>query len=144
MALPPRRSTSPTTPFREPVIEAKVLAASIARIADELKGIDIQIYDVAETLRVADYFVVVTGNSRPHVKALYEEIHYRLKHAGERHARAEGLELGWWVLLDFGDVVVHLQQEEARSYYGLDSLYGDCAQLDWQAVETPALPAAAP
>lgn len=125
---------------RSPVIESHVLAASIARIADELKGQDIRIYDVAESLRVADYFVVVTGNSRPHVKALYEELHYRLKQAGERHARAEGLELGWWVLLDFGDVVVHLQQEEARAYYALDSLYGDCKQLDWANVATPALP----
>lgn len=75
------------------------------------------------------------------MKALYEEIHYRLKHAGERHARAEGLDLGWWVLLDFGDVVVHLQQEEARKYYSLDGLYGDCKQLDWTAVTTPPLPA---
>ncbi|MEZ6016370.1 MAG: ribosome silencing factor [Planctomycetota bacterium] len=114
----------------------------MARIADELKGIDIRVYDVDETLRIADYFIVITGNSRPHVKALYEEIHYRLKGIGERHARAEGLELGWWVLLDFGDVVVHLQQQEARAYYALDSLYGDCPTLDWPAVETPALPAA--
>ena len=43
-------------------------------------------------------------------------------------------------MLDFGDVVVHLQQEEARKYYGLDALYGDAAQLDWQAIETPPLP----
>jgi len=135
----PRRARS-TPLLRSSVIESKVLAASIARIADELKGADIRIYDVAQTLRVADYFVVITGNSRPHVKALYEEVHYRLKHAGERHARAEGLELGWWVLLDFGDVVVHLQQEEARRYYGLDTLYGDAQQLDWQGVETPPLP----
>lgn len=133
-------SLHPTLLDRSPAIDSKVLAASIARIADELKGLDIKIYDVSETLRVADYFVVVTGNSRPHVKALYEEIHYRLKHLGERHARAEGLELGWWVLLDFGDVVVHLQQEEARAYYALDALYGDCPQLAWQAIATPALP----
>ena len=98
-------------------------------------------YDVASTLGVADYFIVVTGNSRPHVKALYEEGHYRMKHAGERHARAEGVELGWWVLLDFGDVVVHVQQEEARQYYGLDDLYGDCTQLDWATVDIPELPA---
>ncbi len=96
---------------------------------------------MAETLRVADYFIVITGNSRPHVKALYEEIHYRMKHAGELHARAEGVDLGWWVLLDYGDVVVHIQQDEARNYYALDDLYGDCEKLKWESIETPELPA---
>lgn len=83
---------------------------------------------------------MITGTSRPHVKALYNEIHVRLKAAGERHSRAEGADLGWWVLLDFIDVVVHIQQPEAREYYALDTLYGDCPRLDWQSVALPELP----
>ena len=110
---------------------------------EEKKGVDLVVYDVAETIKVADYFVVVTGTSRPHVRAMYEDVHHRLKRLGERHSRAEGADLGWWVLIDYSDVVVHIQQDEARDYYGLDDLYGDCPKLDWQAVEvtdTGALP----
>ena len=89
---------------------------------------------------MADYFVLATGLSRPHVKAMYDEIHVRLKAAGERHLPAEGAGFGWWVLLDYGDVVVHLLQPEARQYYDLEHLYGDCPRLDWRAVELPELP----
>ena len=89
---------------------------------------------------MADYFIVATGTSRPHVKALYNELHVRLKAAGELHAKAEGLELCWWVLLDYADVVIHIQQSEAREYYGLDSLYADCSVLEWADEALPELP----
>jgi len=95
---------------------------------------------VADQIKVADYFVVATATARPHVKALYNELHVRLKAAGESHAKAEGLDMSWWVLLDYLDVVIHVQQKEAREYYGLDDLYGDCPQLDWQAESMPELP----
>lgn len=128
--------------LRSPVIDSKTLAATVAKIAEEKKGVDLAVYDVADTIKVADYFVVVTGTSRPHVRALYEDIHHRLKRLGEGHSRAEGADLGWWVLLDYSDVVVHIQQEEARGYYGLDDLYGDCDKLEWESIpvtETGAL-----
>lgn len=122
------------------MFESRELAAAAAHLADLKKGEDIRVLDVAEQIKVADYFVLVTATSRPHVKAVYNEIHVRLKAAGERHTRVEGLELAWWVLLDYGDVVVHVQQSEARDYYGLDELYGECAELDWRAVKLPELP----
>lgn len=84
--------------------------------------------------------MIVTAASRPQVKAIYNELHVRLKAAGEIHSKAEGLELGWWVLIDYVDVVVHILQPEAREYYGLDTLYSECGQLDWEAVELPELP----
>ncbi len=95
---------------------------------------------MAEQIKVADYFVIVTATSRPQVRAIYDELHVRLKAAGERHVKAEGLDLGWWVLLDYSDVVVHVQQEDAREYYGLDTLYQKCPQLNWHAVLLPELP----
>lgn len=94
--------------------------------------------DVAERLRVADYFLLVTGLNRNHVRALENELHARTKALGIRHYPAEGEGLCWWVVLDFGDVVVHLLQPEARAYYDLDRLYLDCPRLDWEAVELPA------
>lgn len=81
--------------------------------------------------------MVVSGLSRPHVKAIHSEIHARMKELGEQHSRAEGLDLGWWVLLDFSDVVVHILQPEARKYYDLDGLYGECPLLDYLAVPLP-------
>ena len=100
---------------------------------------DIRVYEVADQVKVADFFVVATGTSRPHVRGLYDELHVRLKAAGERHSRAEGAELGWWVLLDYGDVVIHLLQPEARDFYGLDTLYEECSLLDWASVPLPAV-----
>ena len=91
---------------------------------------------------MADYFVLVTATSRPHVKALYDELHVRLKAAGETHSRVEGADLGWWILLDYGDVVIHILQQDARDYYDLDRLYGECPELDWREVEVPPIPAA--
>jgi ribosome-associated protein len=84
--------------------------------------------------------VIVTGLSRPHVKAITNEMHVRLKAAGERHLPIEGGDLGWWVLLDYGDVVVHVLQPEAREYYDIDNLYADCPELDWHSVDLPDLP----
>ena len=84
--------------------------------------------------------MLVTGTSRPHVKALYDELHVRLKAAGETHTKAEGADLGWWILLDYVDVVVHILQPEAREYYELDHLYQGCQLLEWDQVELPELP----
>jgi len=122
------------------VIEALELAAAAAHLADLKKAEDIAVLELDGSNRIADYVVVATGRSRPQIKALYNELHTRLKAAGETHSRAEGVELGWWVLLDFGDVIVHLMQGEAREYYDMDSLYQDARPVDWRAVKLPDLP----
>jgi len=89
---------------------------------------------------IADYLVLANGMSRPQVKALYNELHSRLKAAGERHSRAEGTDVGWWILMDYGDVIVHLMQPEARDHYDLDGLYGDAREIDWRKLPLPPLP----
>lgn len=109
-------------------------------MADIKKGVDIKVYEVVDQLQVVDYFVVVTGLNRPHVKAIHQELHVRLKAAGETYRKAEGADACWWILLDYGDVVVHILQEEARDFYDLDQLYDQCPQEDWQKVEVPDLP----
>ena len=121
-------------------LDARLLAAAAARLADEKKGEDIVVIDVGDRLRVADYFVLVAGLNRPHVRALFDELHIRLKAAGQRHLPVQGGELAWWLLLDYGDVVVHILQPEAREYYELERLYQDCPRLDWREVEVPELP----
>jgi len=116
------------------------LAAAAAHLADQKKAEDIRVLELSGDNRIADYVVVACGRSRPQIKALYQELHTRLKAAGETHSRAEGVELGWWVLLDFGDVVVHLMQPEAREYYDIDGLYREAQEVDWRQVELPTLP----
>jgi ribosome-associated protein len=121
-------------------IESLQLAAAAASLADQKKAVDIRVLEFGAHHSVADYLVIATGLSRPQVKALYNELHARLKAAGERHSRAEGTDLGWWILMDYGDVVVHLMQPEAREYYDLDGLYGESREVDWKRVELPPLP----
>jgi len=81
-----------------------------------------------------DYFVVVSGQNRTHVRALQNEIHVQLKALGEQHKPIEGSELSWWVVLDYGDVAVHILQPEAREFYDIENLYSECPRLDWTTV----------
>lgn len=141
--LPP---DTPHSILGDSIIDAKQLAVAAARIADEKKGETIQVIEVGDQLKVADFFVIVSGTSRAHVKALYNELHVRLKAGGHQHLRPEGVELGWWVVLDYGDVVVHVLQPEARVYYDIERLYADCPRVDvdaepaFELPEAPAVP----
>lgn len=74
------------------------------------------------------------------MKAIYQDIHVQLKAQGFQHGRAEGGDLGWWVLLDYGSVVVHIMQPEARTYYDIEALYGDAPEVDWESIDVPGLP----
>ena len=120
-------------------IDSLTIAAAAARLADGKKAVDIRVLELESGTAVADFFVLATGLSRPQVKAITQEIHVRLKAAGLRHSRIEGADMGWWVLIDYGDVVVHVMQPEAREYYDLDGLYRDAAEVDWRAVDVPDL-----
>ena len=95
---------------------------------------------MTQQIKLADYFVIVSGQSRPQIKAIGQELRVRLKAAGVPAARVEGTDLGWWVLMDYGDVIVHLMQPESREYYDLDGLYGECKEIDWRAAGMPDIP----
>ena len=110
-----------------------------ARLADDKKGVDIRVLELDRESAIADYFVLATGLSRPQVKAIQQEIHLRLKALGRSHSRLEGAEMGWWTLMDYGDVVVHVMQPEAREYYDLDGLYRAAVEVEWRSVEVPEL-----
>lgn len=125
---------APGASRRPAAIETKTLAATAARLADEKKAEDVQVIAVGDRLKVADYFVLATGRNRHHVRAIYDELHVRLKALGERHRPVEGAELGWWIVMDYGDVVVHVLQPEAREFYELERLYSDAERLDWRTI----------
>ena len=105
---------------------ARILALAAARVAEETRGTDIRILDLREITPVFDYFVIATGSSRRQLHAMADEIEAVLKK--EHHDRkrgAEGYEEGRWIVLDYGDVMVHLFDAEARDYWDIEHLWSD-------------------
>lgn len=103
-----------------------------AAALDDKKGLDIVALDVSALLVITDVFVIATGTSRRHVLTLAEEVEAKLKEADRRPLRREGLEDATWVLLDYGDVIVHLFDEVTRRYYDLERLWGDAPRTVWE------------
>ncbi len=113
--------------------DTKERAALCARTLEEMRVKDIAVIEVGGVLQVADYFVIGTGGSSRQLKSAADDLEVLLKEHGVRKLGKEGYGEGRWVLLDFGDVVVHLMLEETRRFYDLDVLWGDCPQLTWRA-----------
>lgn len=87
---------------------------------------------MGEILPITEFFVLVTGTSPRHVRALTEEMTKKFKEKKLGVPTVEGSEIGWWVLLDAGGVVVHVFEEKAREFYELDSLWADARSVAWQ------------
>jgi ribosome-associated protein len=95
------------------------------------KARDIIIIDVAELLVVTDYFVIATGASDQQVRAIAQEIERGLREGAQAKPRGrEGMDLREWVLLDYGDIVVHVFQPEVREFYRLETLWQDAPRLE--------------
>ncbi len=102
------------------------LAAVIAAYADEKKAIAIVELDLRAVLGYTDYFVICTGNTERQVKAIHDGVQLGMKHEhGVLPYRVEGLPEARWVLLDYGDVVVHAFTPETRAFYRLEQLWGE-------------------
>lgn len=108
---------------------AEAVELAVATL-DEKKGIDPLALDVSTVIVVTDVFIIVSGTSRPHVTTLAEEVEASLKALGRRPMRREGVEDARWVLLDFGDIVVHVFDPETREYYDLARLWSDAPRLE--------------
>lgn len=102
------------------------LAQLAAEAADAKGGEDLVAIDVSEPLPLIDAFLLVTGRNERNVAAIADEIEDVLLKAGVKRLRREGRTEGRWVLLDFGDLVVHVFHEQERIFYGLDRLWKDC------------------
>ncbi len=100
------------------------LKAFVVDKADDLKAVDIQAIDVRGKSSVADYIVVCSGTSRTHVNAIAENVITESKHSGLQPLGVEGKETGEWVLVDLGEVILHVMQEQTRDFYQLEKLWG--------------------
>ena len=109
-------------------VELAEIAAAAA--ADKLAS-DIIAYDVSEQLVITDVFLLCSAANDRQVKAIVEEIEERLRKAGARPVRREGEREGRWVLLDYLDLVIHIQHAEERTYYALERLWKDCPRIEF-------------
>ena len=119
-------------------LESSVNAIRIAAAAaDRLKATNSQAFDVSNLLGITDAMLVVSASNERQVLAVSEEIEkdLYLKDNKRKALSREGLELAQWILLDFGDFVVHIMHEEAREFYRLERLWNDCPAIDLQLPE---------
>jgi ribosome-associated protein len=116
-------------------VTATDTAASLARIAgqaaaDKLAS-DIVLIDVSDRLAITDVFVIATGTNERQVEAIVDEIEEKLRGAGAKPLRREGKRDGRWVLLDYAEIVVHVQHAEERVFYALERLWKDCPLIEF-------------
>ena len=112
-----------------------------AQTADENRGRDVVILDMRELTPVFDYFVLASGTSRRQLHAMSEEIDHALEEGlGDRRLGIEGYSESRWILLDYGDVVIHLFEPETRAYYALEQLWGHAKRVPFQPRHDDAAP----
>lgn len=111
---------------------ARELAIAAARCADEKQGRNIVVLDVGDVLAITEYFVVVDAPNRRLVRTIVDDVEQSVRAVtGRSPIRVEGLNEQQWVLMDFGDVVVHVFLDEVRRFYEIERLYRDVGKLDW-------------
>ena len=111
-------------------MDSKKLAQLCRDCADNKKAENIVILDVRRLSSVTDYFVIVSGTSEPHLRAIVDEITDQLREEhGLRPVRMDGTIHGAWVVLDYFDVIVHVMRQDARDRYDLESLWGDAKRV---------------
>ncbi|QTE28633.1 ribosome silencing factor [Pengzhenrongella sicca] len=106
------------------------LAIAAARAASTLKAEEIIALDVSEHLVLTDVFLIASGTNERQVGAIVDAVEESLHKLGAKPIRREGKAAGRWVLIDFGDIVVHVQHAEDRVYYALERLWKDCPLID--------------
>lgn len=109
------------------MIQSKEKALAIAAILDEGKADDIEVLELKKVSHLCDYFVICSASSSRHVKALADRLLEKTEDQGLSHV--EGYEVGVWILMDYGDVIVHIFREPERAFYGLERLWGDAPRV---------------
>ncbi len=125
------RGSHPTS--EELITDARQRADIAATAAGSKKADDVVVLDVGDIIAITDVFVIVSGTNRRQVRTITEEVERQIAdQAGSKPASVEGLDDASWVLLDYGDLVVHVFLDETRSYYDLDRLWADAPRLSWE------------
>ena len=117
------------SPDEEVGNESKALLDLISECISERKGHDLVVLDLRELTPIVDYFVICSGSSSIHTRAVSEHIEQACKKANFRHLGVEGREAARWILMDYGEIVVHIFQDETRWFYNLEHLWGDARRV---------------
>jgi len=120
--------------------QALALTAAAATAAADKQAGEIVAFDVSEQLVITDVFLVCSAANDRQVRAVVDAVEDRLLELGTKPVRREGEREGRWVLLDFGDVVVHVQHWEERAYYALERIWRDCPAIPLPAAVTSEVP----
>lgn len=119
------------------MLSPQEIAAIAVKALSDKKAKDIKVLKITEHSILADYFVICSGSSAPHIKALVDEVDRQLSESGEPPIRREGLRSDLWVLMDFGCVVVHVFTDEARKFYDLERLWADAEAVELSSLLGP-------
>lgn len=115
--------------------------ASIAAVAaDEKKAENIAVIDVSDLMAIAEVFLIASADNERQVRSIVEEVEDQLSAEGAEPKRREGNRENRWVLLDYGNLIIHIQRNAERDFYGLDRLYRDCPLIEVEGVEAPERP----
>lgn len=102
-----------------------------AQAADDRKAEEIIALDLREISTVADFFVIASGSSEPHLKAIRNHIEETLKKNGVAPRGIDGFPMSQWVVMDYFDVLVHVFSKDRREFYSLERLWGDAKRVEW-------------
>lgn len=110
-------------------LDSRQLAKLCRAIALDKKALAPLLLDVSKISSVTDYFLILSGTSEPHLKAIADEIARKLRETGVRARHQAGYPASRWVVLDYGDVMIHIFHPEMREHYGLEHLWGDAKRV---------------
>ena len=116
------------------MLPSRELAEIAVKALDSKKGKEIRLIRIDKITTLAEYFVICTGTSNTQINALCDEVEKDLTEKGEEPLHREGYRGGTWVLLDYGCVVVHVFNDEARKFYSLEHLWADGEEVDLSAI----------
>ena len=117
--------------------DAIEMAGIAARAADDKLATDVVVLDVSEQLVITDCFVIASAPNERQVNSIVENIEEKLREAGHKPVRREGTREGRWALLDFVDVVIHVQHNDERNFYALERLWKDCPTIPVEGIGAP-------
>ncbi len=112
-------------------MDSKEIAIACAKIADQKKAQDIVILDVDKISSITDYFVICSAINERQLHAIADEIDKELKKLSIKKYGMEGYREAKWVLIDYGDFIIHIFEKERRNYYDLELLWGDAPKVEW-------------